>query len=109
MAGSVAPATTRSLPDGPKIRARRFSLHMKNTLLIDQTRSGRIAVMARKDPASPWMQVDSVLTARDASLYTAQLEESAEIRNDAIYEWRAENWGDDAPTVDPNLVKEAER
>lgn len=73
-----------------------------NTLIVSKTRSGAIAVLARINESSPWKQVESVRTTRDATVYVQQLEGSPEIRADAVYEWRAEDWGDDAPIVDPN-------
>ena len=72
------------------------------TMITNKTGSGRVALLARKDLASPWQQVESCNSNRDAEVYAAQLEGDAPLRADVIDEWRAEDWGNDAPTTAPD-------
>lgn len=72
-----------------------------NTLVISETRSGRIAVLARYRPQLPWTQVDSAINMREANVEAARLEGNTKLRCDVIDEWKHEHWGGDAPLTPP--------
>jgi hypothetical protein len=72
-----------------------------NTRVISETRSGRVAVLARYRPHMPWVQVDSCVTMREANVEAARLEGNPKLRGDTIDEWTTEIWGKDAPVTPP--------
>lgn len=64
--------------------------------------SGRYAIMARKDEASSWVQVESILGLENAERFVEELDEFDEPRLEAIEEFEAgDDWGDDAPLEAP--------
>lgn len=70
-----------------------------NTLVISQTASGRIAVLARYRPHMPWQQVDSCESLQEAEAVAGRLDGDKRIRCDTIDQWHNEQWGDDAPLI----------
>ncbi len=65
-------------------------------------KSGRWAIMAREDIASPWVQVESVLGVEEANKLVEQLEYDDEERHGYIYSnGDSEGWGEDDPVEMP--------
>lgn len=67
------------------------------TKLDSNTKSGRIAVLARVTETDPWVQVESILGTREAERYADELENDDEERSMQIRDLDDEAWGDDAP------------
>lgn len=66
---------------------------------IRQAKNNRYAVLVRKDIKSPWVQVDSCYTHKDAEemidMYSYENDSQRRCRDANNYE--NEDWGDDAP------------
>jgi hypothetical protein len=65
--------------------------------LVSTTKSGRIAVLARRSRDDTYVQVESVLGTEEAEKYADTLEHDDVERNGVIVALEDEDWGDDAP------------
>lgn len=69
----------------------------KFTKIDSNTKSGRVAVLARDKETDEWQQVESALNVEEAEKLADSLEDDDTERHTYVYDMADEDWGDDAP------------
>lgn len=74
---------------------------LENVRILSAKQGDRIAVVARKAPGEPWIQVESVLGEQNAQDCAEELDADAGKRSSVIDEFAEDEWGTDAPAQMP--------
>lgn len=62
-----------------------------------RAKNGHLAILARRDSLSPWVQVESVVGEEVAQALIDELENDEDKRLEYINDFSSDDWGQDAP------------